>query len=445
MMRGGKSFAVLFAVLLALGAYLYFVESKRPADAGETKDKVFAVEASAITDVTVKSESGDRTTLHKDGDRWEIVAPVKASPDASQVTGLTSSLASLELQRVIDDQPADLAEYGLADPRVTVSFTAAGKAQELLIGRKTPPATDLYAKLADQPRVFLIASYLDSTFNRTTFDFRDKAALAVNRDEIDALTVATPDRTVRFAKNGSEWRLAQPLSARGDFSAIDGLVSRISTLQMSAIVAPEGGNPADYGLAKPAATVTIGNKSSQATLELGTTKEEGKLFARDASRPMIFTVDASLLDDLRKDPSEFRQKDLFDARAFNATRIEVTRNGETLAFEKATTKNKEGLDEETWRQVAPAPKDADKEKVSELLSAATSVRADSFADNMPSGATAVPDVTVTIASDEGKRKETVQFTRTGTDAWASRDGEPGVAKVPATAVDEILKALEELK
>lgn len=445
MMRGGKSFVGLLVVGLALGAYVYFVESKRPADEGEKKDKVFAVDAAAITEMTVTAENGERTTLQKEGEDWKIVAPVQGKPDSSQVSGLTSNLASLEMQRVIDDNPPDLAEYGLADPRVAIGFKAGGQEHQLLIGRKTPPATDYYAKLASSPRVFLISSFLDTTFNRTTFDLRDKAALAVNRDEIDALTVTTPQQTLRFTKDGNEWRLTEPLAARGDFSAIEGLVSRVSTLQMTSIAADQVEKPAEYSLDTPAATVTIGNQSSRATLQIGKAAEDGKVFARDASRPMVFTVDASLLDDLRKAPSEYRQKDLFDSRAFNTTRIEVARNGQTWTFEKTTAKNAEGQDEDVWKQTAPAQKDEDREEVSALLSAVTLIRAESFAERAPGNALRNPELTVTVTSDQGKRKETVHFGRAGTDAWASREGEPGVARVPAASVDEILKTLEELK
>ena len=61
-MRGFRSFLLLLVVAGGLGAYLYFVESKRdPADA-DKKEKVFAVEADKIDELVVKSESGDRTT-----------------------------------------------------------------------------------------------------------------------------------------------------------------------------------------------------------------------------------------------------------------------------------------------------------------------------------------------------------------------------------------------
>ncbi len=66
------------------------------------------------------------------------------------MSGLTSNLSTLELQRVIDENPQDLGEYGLKEPRVEVAFKSGGKEQRLLVGRKTPAATDLYAKLGDR-------------------------------------------------------------------------------------------------------------------------------------------------------------------------------------------------------------------------------------------------------------------------------------------------------
>ena len=43
-MRGGNSFLVLLAVAVGLGAYIYFVESKRTGSDEKKKDKVFTVE-----------------------------------------------------------------------------------------------------------------------------------------------------------------------------------------------------------------------------------------------------------------------------------------------------------------------------------------------------------------------------------------------------------------
>jgi hypothetical protein len=448
-MRGLRTFLGLLIILIALGAYLYFVESKRtPGDSATKKEKVFAVEADKIEEIRVKSESGEQTTLRKTGNDWQIVSPVTAKPDNAEVSGLTTNLSSLEMQSVVDEKASDLKEYGLADPRVQVTFKAGGQEQTLQIGQKTPPGSDLYARRANENKIFLIASYLDSTFNRKTFDLRDKSVLRVERDKLDAIEVRTPERTVRFTKASGaagEWQIAAPNLSRADFSAIEGLAGRLAGLQMKSIAATEMPDPRKFGFDKPAATVLLGTGSSQATLQIGAKAEENTVYARDVSRPTIFTVESSLLDDLKKDPSEYRQKDLFDARSFNSTRLDIVRAGQTFTFEKTKTKNKEGQEEEKWRQVAPQAKDADQAKVESLLSAITAARATGFATPTAKTGMDKPELTVAIKFDEGKKEDRVTFSRSGTAAYAARAGDGSPATIDGSALDGIVKALEALK
>jgi Domain of unknown function (DUF4340) len=450
-MRGVRT----FILLLVIGIPLVWFAARDYADpAGRTDsddkhEKVFAVEADKIEEISIKSASGERTTLKKTGTDWQIVAPVAASPDTAEVSGLTSNLSTVEMQRVIEDNASDLKEYGLAQPRVEVSFKADGKQQTLQIGEKTPPGTDLYAKLADQNKVFLISSFLDSTFNKTTFDLRDKAALKLDRDKIDALEIATADRQLRFAKVDGEWRMTAPATGRTDYTAVESLIGRLGSVQMKSIVAAEAADLAQYGLDKPASTVRIGSGSSQAALLIGKAATEGNVYAKDQSRPAVFTLESSLVDELKKEAGEYRQKDLFDARGFNTTRVEIARGGQTVAFEKSKVKDKDGKEEEKWKQVAPVAKDVDGAKVESLLTAITGARADSFVADAAAQPAKTgldkPELTVTLKFDDGKKEERVAFGRSGADGFASRAGEPGAAKIAVSTIDSVVKALEGLK
>ncbi len=422
------------------------ITSGPPATTGPRRTRSSRVESDKIDEISIKSESGERTQLQKSGTEWKIASAAGAKPDPTEISGLTSNLSSLELERVVDENPSDLKEYGLAQPRIEVAFKSGGQQHTLLIGQKTPPGTDLYAKRADDKKVFLIPSHLESTFNRTTFDLRDKAMLKVDRDKLDALEFTAGDRGSRFVRPAGEWQIAAPVQARADFSAIEGLVSRLAGLQMKSIVDAPDPDAKKYGLDKPAATVKFGTGSSQATLVLGGTAAEGTIYARDLSRPAVFTVESSVLDELKKDPSDYRQKDLFDARSFNATRIEIVRAGQTHAFEKTKTKNKEGQEEEKWRQVSPQTRELDQSKFDALVSALTGIRATGFVEAPAAAkALATPELAVTIKFDEGKKEEKVTLAKAGTDAFASRAGEPGAAKVDASAIDAAVKALQELK
>ena len=437
-MKGLRSFLVLLGVAAALGGYLYYDAKREPGD-GIKLEKVFAgLAADKIERVTVKSATGDQTTVEKQGAAWQVTQPSASAADDVELSGITSNLASLEVQRVVEEQPSDLKEYGLDPAKIEVTFKFAGKDQKLLLGQKTPTGTDLYAKLPDRPRVFLVSSYLETTFSKSTFDLRDKTILKIDRDKVERVEIETPDRTLQVAKQGADWRITSPIEARADFSAVEGIIGRLNTAPMKSLVSSDAAaDLKQYGLDKPAATVRVTSGSAQAGLAIGKSAGEGAVYARDLSRPLVFTVESALFDELKKPADDFRVKDLFDARAFNTTRIEITRGGQTMTLEKEKGKD-------TWTQVTPSAKPADAAKVDALLTALTGARAASFVEKPAGTGLETPEVTITIAYEDGQKHEKVAFARNGANAFARRDGD-AAAKIDAPTLDGIIKALDALK
>ena len=360
-MRGLRSTILLLLVLGGLVGYIYFVDAKRgPADA-DAKPKVF-VELSPdnIEEIQIRNGSGETSRVQRVGENWRLDEPNKADADAGVMGTVTSNLASLEVQRVVDENPTDLAQYGLNPARIDVAFRLKDQKdfQRLLVGEKTPTGGDLFAKRPDEDRVFLISSFLDAIFNKTPFDLRDKVVLKFERDKADGIEVVDGSTTLQFAKSGTDWRLVTPVAVRADYAASEGLMTRLSSTQMQKIVAPEAGDLKAYGLDRPALTATVLSGSSKATLLIGRAGEGGR-FAKDAARPEVFMVEESLFTDLAKDLPEYRRKDMFDARSFTADRIDTRRGDETLAFEKGSD------GKETWRNAAG--QNIDTAKVEDLL------------------------------------------------------------------------------
>ena len=153
-MRGGRSLLVLFVAFGGLLAYLYFVDAKKPVteEGVEKRDKVFTVDAEKVDELKVRSSSGETSTLKKAKDGWQLVEPITAKVDDSEVTGITSNLASAEIQSIVDEAPKDLQPYGLDKPRFEVAFKAAGDKEyrRLLVGGKAPAGGDLYAQRAGE-------------------------------------------------------------------------------------------------------------------------------------------------------------------------------------------------------------------------------------------------------------------------------------------------------
>jgi hypothetical protein len=438
-MRGLTSTIIGAVVLAALLGYIYVYEWGKPAQTAEEKDKAFTeLQADNIEELEIKAASGETSRLRKVADGWALVEPVKAEADASEASSVTSNLGSLEIQRVVDENPGDLKQYGLNPPRVDVAFRLKDEKEfrRLLVGEKTPTGGDLYAKLQNDNKVFLISSFLDNTFNRTPFDLRDKSILEFDREKVDSVEIVNGKDTVQLTRSGTEWNVSKPFAARGDYGTIEGLVTRLSSAQMQRIVEADAKDPKLFGLDRPSLTATLATGSGRATLVFGAT-EAGSVYARDTSRPMIFAVEESLVTELRKSASDFRRKDVFDFRSFNATRVEIRRGTETLAFER--TKDKDGKD--IWQDAGG--KTVDTAKVEDLLTKLSNLRAQSF-ETAPPAALKSPELTVTVRFEQDKT-ETVTLARSGTDVFAARSNEPGAAKLEATPYEDAVKALEALK
>ncbi|MBI2835561.1 MAG: DUF4340 domain-containing protein [Acidobacteria bacterium] len=447
MIRGAKSTLFFLAVLAGLGAYIYFVESKRPtsSEAEQKKDKVFTVEADKIQELKVKAAGGESTTLKKSGTAWQIAEPSQLKADATEVSGITSNLSTLEVQRVVEENPADLKQYGLAAPRIEVAFKGDQEKEfrRLLVGDKTATGGDLYAKRSTEKRVFLISGYLESTFNRTTFDLRDKIMLSFDRDKADSVSITGPDGNIRLVKNESEWRLTEPWPVRADYGTVEGLIGRINTAQMKSIAAEDPTDLKEYGLDTPAVTVSIGAGSSRAALAVGKASPDGAVYVRDVSRPMVFTVESSLADELKKAAAEYRRKDIFEFRPFNATRFEITRDGQSFVYEKVKGTGKDA--QEKWQQTAPEKRDIDASKFEGFLSKMSNLRALSFPAADAKTGLETPVAGVTTKYEGGRKQETVKFGKVESDMYASRGDEPGAAKIEATDYDQAMRDLSELQ
>ena len=86
-MKGVRSFLVLLVVAAALGGFLYYDSKRAPAD-DKKQEKVFAgVAADKIEQVTVKSASGEQTTVEKQGTAWQVTQPAPAPADEAELSG----------------------------------------------------------------------------------------------------------------------------------------------------------------------------------------------------------------------------------------------------------------------------------------------------------------------------------------------------------------------
>ena len=445
-MRGITSTLILIVVLAGLGGYIYFVDSKRPEtgiDGGPTKEKVYALAVDAVDEVKLTYQ-GETSLLRKTEAGWKMIEPVETDADAAEAVSLGQALANLELVRVVEENATDLAKYNLATPPIAVEFRAGSVTGSLALGDMNATQGEMYAMKNGDKTVFLVSSFQESNFNRTPFDLRDKKILMFDREKADAVTLVRDGRTMTLARDGSDWKVTGPVASRSDYSAIEGLLTRLASANMSKLVDSEGKELAKYGLDQPVMTITVGAGSAKTVLEVGKT-ENGDTYARDASRPLVFTVDTTLQGDFSKPFDDYRKKELFELRAFYVDRLRAVLDApggpKTYELEKVKATDPAGTDSWKVTRVGGASHTADTAAMDDLLAKLVALKAESFVEGRTRTGLDQPALVVSTSFDDGKF-ERVRFGRVGEDSFGARDGEAVVAKVDPASMAAAMQAFD---
>jgi hypothetical protein len=443
---------VAVAVAAGLGAYIYFVESKRPDPTGEKpKEKVFTVDRAKVKAITIAPQDGEEIRLVKEKDSWRMTAPSDVAADAGQVDSLLSSLESLQAEDIVTESPGALAEYGLDKPKNTVTLSLEGVSAPLVLslGEKTPDGGALYAKTPAQPRVFTVASHLEYSLDKKPFDLRDRDVLHVKRDAARTLEVTGPEGTYALARTeGGEWAFTKPIATHAGRWAVDGLLGQLESLRMDSVADENPKDVKPYGLDKPTRTVTLGlGDGTRKTLEIGSKTPDGKYHVRVSDRPLVAVVPAAIADELAKGMPELRAKRLLEVATHDVLQLDVEVGGGKRAYARSTSKDKDGLEVAKWRRTAPEAKDLETSKVQDALFAITGVDVVEFVDQPGAPGTYgldAPALKVSVQAEVGKPPVSFEVAEKDGAAYARRSGDAAVLKVDPKKAADLIKAFRDL-
>jgi hypothetical protein len=156
---------------------------------------------------------------------------------------------------------------------------------------------------------------------------------------------------------------------------------------------------------------------------------------------MVVTVDKTLADDLLKGADDYRVKDLFQFRAYNANHVEITRGDQKVVFDRVKGQGDNAPDK--WHRTSPNAADVDRDKVDGVLAKLANMRASSFVEATAKTGLDKPVMTVYVKFDDNKKEDTVTFGKQADDTFAAR-GEPGAMKIDTADYNDVTKALDEI-
>jgi hypothetical protein len=463
---------VLLLALAGIGSYIWFVERKQePKPEGErAKVTVLAVDKAKAKEISLAA-AGDTIRLVKEGSSWKVTAPFAAPADTSAVESILTSLEKLEADEVVVEQATNLAEYGLDKPSRTVTALVEGAKDPLTVqfGAKSPDGSSVYARTASAPKVYLVASWVEGSFDKKPFDLRDRDLLHVKRDDVRSLEIAGPEGGYSLARtDAGEWAFTKPLATRAGRWSVDGVLGTVESLRMDSVAAEAATDLRPFGLDKPTRTVSLVLKDgSTRTLEIGgpapdptatpspspSPAKKGekpappkptKYYARQAGTGLVAVVPATLADDLAKGMGELRAKRLLEVATYETEGFDVVAAGAKRTYAKSTTKDKDGLDKTQWKRTAPDAKDLETTKVEDALFKMGGVEVSEFVDQPQALAAYGLDAPALKVTVKAKGESWIEVGKKDGAVYARRSGDAAVLKLDPTKAEELLKAFAEL-
>jgi hypothetical protein len=447
-----KTYAAVLA-LAGLGSYIWFVDRKKPdtPDGGKPKEKVFTLDKAKVGELTISPAEGETIKLQREGTGWKMTAPAAVPADASAVDALLGSFETLEIDEVVTENAASLADFGLDKPKLALEVVSQGAAAplKLLVGGKLADGSGVYAKLPASNRVFSVASYTVSAFEKKPFDLRDRDLLHVKRESVKTLEIAGPEGGYALARGDKdEWAFTKPLVTRAGRWPVDSLLGAIEGLRMESVATEDAKDLKALGLAKPSRTVAIGLlDGSSRTLEIGGGAGDKKWNARLAGAPLVAVIPGTLVDDLAKGMAELRAKRLLEVATYEVEGFDVLQGALKKTCAKSTTKDKDGVDKAQWKRTAPDAKDVETNKVEDALFKLGGVEVAEFLDQ-PKEASAygldAPIFKLVLRMGGGKGEASVELGKKDGSVYARRPGDTAVLKLDPAKADELIKGFSEL-
>ena len=340
-----KTTTVLLVIVVALGLYIKFYDSKHAGteEAEKQAQSVLNFQRDKIDGIVI--QNGDATIdLRRHDQKWRLETPVKDQADSLTVDNLLSDLESWQKQTTIPGKEIDadkgrLAEFGLNKPKLRLKLTGQGAPPEIWFGKDAALEGKMYVRFENAKDVFLATQSVKKDIEKKADDFRDKKLTDLTATQVNRFVLKTAAGEMELQKKGEHWDIVKPMQARADDQKVGDLIAQITTARIEQFVAEDKRDLHPYGLAEPRGSITLFSAEDKAagktsppaqangqTLQIGGVPEKQKdqVYVRFTPRSFVYTVPKKLETILETKPNDLRDRHLvrFDRNILDRVTIE---------------------------------------------------------------------------------------------------------------------------
>lgn len=300
----------------------------------------------------VEPEIGDvsvKVVLERDADLvWQMHVPVETRANQARVQTLIDEVRFMTGRNYIDN-PENLSDYGLDPPEriLTVHEGEGDMERTLMIGWVAAEGEGggIFAKIADNPSVFVIDAHIISLLPRTPDAFRETRLLSGEATNLAAIRYRDEHTELRLVNDETTgWTLVEPPFDDVAQNAVSAYIAFLKGIGGTSFPV----DPEAPGFDHPAVGLELfyrGAAESTTILIGGTVPDTSPpLYYAKQEDGAITTVPLAVMLAMRASAFKFRDKRIFRFPEDRALKIALQLDGNAFEFKKVG---------ETWAVVQP--------------------------------------------------------------------------------------------
>lgn len=376
-MKNGRTIALFLSLCVVFALALALISWMGSPSSSSRRTTLSGLDPTSITSVTIDRITHEgrpfRIELARAGGKWRLCRPIDAEADAEMVNRIVDAVVFAEPQDSLSRQDMDtlgrtMGDFGLAAPRVSVTFAGNGLCETYAFGRETAAGGETYVRQEGIDSVFTVNSRAAQGLMRPVGEFRRRNLISFSIDDIAVIGMKKAGEPLsRLMRTDGGWRLSEPISAPADRKVADALLNAICSARIAAYA--RRGEAMRVGLGEDDGGYVLTVRSSLGGIEkvvFGSAAGTNEVWALSPEGATVKLASALF------DTCCGCQQTLEDTRVFPVDASSVMSISISEGFPAYMLSRKGPAD--AWRLVSPVDAPADAANAERLLAKALAIR-----------------------------------------------------------------------
>ena len=338
--------------------------------------RLMRVERDDVEEIVLE-KGGRRVVIRLDPvGTWRVEAPYRLPAERDEVINALSTITSATVNSFVDDAPASLERYGLADPVMTATVKSGDGSVLHTLSLGNEEMGQHYAMISGRRNVYSVSSSILRQLDREPDFYRRATAFGFQSHRIPEFTMNIGDETVSLVKHAFEdWRMTSPYELRANDQFITAMLDSLEILRVREHIPATAANRAAHGFEQPVArfSLTIDDRVNPQQVMVGADSDDERYtYVMDPEEEWIYAVDASSLQRMPTSAIGLRDNKILRFKGYQVHMFEVVTPDERLRVRRDQKQRV------VWKLEEPSTGDADAISVGRAFSELDSLYSEAF-------------------------------------------------------------------